>query len=78
VLTILIRPSLHWRVNAGHNFCAGTLAAIANLANATTPTHWSFSWTGYFDTLAFSNIDVAAAGSFAGTDSNSNDVIDFS
>jgi len=59
-------------------FCAGALAAICNFANATTPTHWDFSWRGVFDTLTFQFIDATVAGSFEGTDSNSNGTIDLS
>lgn len=59
-------------------FCASVLAAVCNLANATTPTHWDFSWTGVFDTLTFQFIDATVAGSFEGTDLDSNGEIDLS
>ncbi len=57
-------------------FCAGALAAVCGLANATTPTHWNFSWRFFFDTLTLKNIDATVNGSFDGKDLNSNGVID--
>lgn len=50
--------------------------ALCNLVQASTPTHWDFSWRFFFDTLTLKNIDATVSGSFDGADLNANGVID--
>ncbi|WP_426162459.1 hypothetical protein [Pseudoduganella sp. R-34] len=49
-------------------FCGLLISSITSARAA--PTHWDFSWSGFFDTLTLRFIDATVSGSFEATDSD--------